>query len=398
MENISFDDVMNYRKKFNGYIIDKYEIYDDIAKNNRNALIIGLSGGVATFRLIDELSMVKGADKISLFFPYTNKEIIHQKCDSIKNTHDIYHRLLDVPYNRNNCDVVVGDLSKWLDYREYLSFYDSVYYFIHDNSFDKKWMIDNVDAIYTTYNTIVDYCRNDLAIYLINSSSLNAEYFISYGYRYSKYIHSYGYNVLRVIDKANTKGSILYTGAGIYSYLDADCMFSAITDCEHMYAIEPNDGGIILLDALSDTYKKIELIKRYVSCNSKRIFIPNTANIDYSPFDVISKTYYSKIDVNNILSCKAIKTTTIDAVTTEHEIKNITCIIYGDYNQYESMLGSKETILKYHPDIISTFGCDRFDFIDIIQFLSKLGYSIEFNLTSPRQRIIYATMSNTNTM
>lgn len=47
MENISFDDIINYRKKFNGHIIDKYEIYSDIAKNNRDILVIGLSGGGA---------------------------------------------------------------------------------------------------------------------------------------------------------------------------------------------------------------------------------------------------------------------------------------------------------------------------------------------------------------
>ena len=389
MENISFDDIINYRKKFSGHIIDKCEIYDDITKNNRDILVIGLSGGRHTLKLIDELSKIKCADKISLFIPYTNEEVI-EKCLSVK----IYHRLSDIPYDRNDCDVVVGDLSKWLDYREYLSLYDNAHYLIHDNSYDKTWITDNIESIYKAYNSVTTNSQNDLAIYLINTSSLNAKYFVQHGREYSKYIHSYGYNILRIIDRANTSGNVLYTGAGVYSYIDADCVLSAITDCEHMYAIEPSDSGIILLDALSDAYKRIELIREYVSCDNKRIFISNTPNIDYSPFDIINKTYYPKIDVRNISSYKAVKTTTIDNIVAERKIKNISCIVYGDYNQYESMLGSKETILKYQPDIISTFGCDRFDFIDIISFLSKLGYNIEFSLTSPRQRAIFATMSD----
>ena len=389
MENISFDDIINYRKKFSGHIIDKCEIYDDMTKNNRDVLIIGLSGGGHTFKLIDELSRIKCIDKISLFVPYTNEEII-EKYRNIK----IYYRLLDIPYNRNDCDVIVGDLSKWLDYREYLSLYDNVHYPIHDNSYDKTWITNNIESMYEVYNCVTANSCNDLAIYLINASSLNAKYFVQRGHEYSKYIHSYGYNIIRIIDKANTKGNVLYTGAGVYSYIDADCILSAIANCESMYAIEPSNNGIILLDVLSNTYKRIELIREYVSCDNKRIFIPNTPNLDYSPFDIINKTYYPKIDVRDISSYKAVKTTTIDNIVAEHKIKNISCIVYGDYNQYESMLGSKETILKYQPDIISTFGCDRFDFIDIISFLSKLGYSIEFSLTSPRQRAIFATMRN----
>lgn len=390
MENISFDDIINYRERFGSNIIDKCEIYSNITKNNKDILVIGLSGGGHTSKLIKELSRIKCTDKISLFIPYTNEEMA-EKYANIK----IYYRLSDIPYDKNDCDVVVGDLSKWLDYREYLSLYNNVHYLICDNNYDKTWITNNIEPIHEAYNSVTANSRNDLAIYLINTSSLNAKYFVQHGHEYSKYIHSYGYNILRMIDKANTKGNVLYTGAGVYSYIDADCILSAIADCEHMYAIEPSDSGIILLDALSDAYKRIELIREYVSCDNKRIFIPNTPNIDYSPFDVINKTYYPKIDVHNISSYKTIKTTTIDNIVAEYKIKNISCIIYGDYNQYESMLGSKETILKYHPDIVSTFGCDRFDFIDIISFLSELGYSVEFSLTSPRQRAIFATMSDT---